>query len=121
MIDAVEEIIDENPRPSPSAIIVLVGVNLSPNRLRQKKRTVLKIMIVVSFFQDDRDEADGGEITIDRDANDLVEEDPIDEIEHSDPVYDYQLDIDCNEMPITIDELSMGVGNSSDMVIDGGK
>lgn len=27
MIDAVEEIIDENPRPSPSAIIVLVSVN----------------------------------------------------------------------------------------------
>lgn len=25
MIDAVEEIIDENPRPSPSAIIVLVS------------------------------------------------------------------------------------------------
>lgn len=26
MIDAVEEIIDENPRPSPSAIIVLVSI-----------------------------------------------------------------------------------------------
>lgn len=34
------------------------------------------------------------------DATDSIEQD-------SDPVYDYQLDIDCNEMPITIDELSM--------------
>lgn len=73
------------------------------------------------FVQDDRDDPDGAEITIDRDVNDLVEEDPTDTIEHSDTVYDYQLDIDCNEMPITIDELSMGVGNSNDMVIDGGK
>lgn len=72
--------------------------------------------------QDDRDDPDGAEITIDReDVNDLVEEDPADTIEHSDTVYDYQLDIDCNEMPITIDELSMGVGNSNDMVIDEGK
>lgn len=51
----------------------------------------------------------------------MVEEDPSDSIEHSDTVYDYHLDIDCNEMPITIDELSMGVGNSNDMVIDGGE
>lgn len=33
MIDAVEEIIDENPRPSPSAIIVLVSLFLASKHL----------------------------------------------------------------------------------------
>lgn len=78
------------------------------------------LLIALCIVKDDRDDPDGAEI-IERDVNDLVEEDPSDSIEHSDPVYDYQLDIDCNEMPITIDELSMGVGNSNDMVIDGGE
>lgn len=55
---------------------------------------------------------------MEKDAEEFIEE----TIEHqSDTVYDYQLDIDCTEMPITIDELSIGVGNSNDMVIDGGK
>lgn len=51
----------------------------------------------------------------------MVEVDATETIEQTDPVYDYQLDIDCNEMPITIDELSMGVGNNADMVIDAGE
>lgn len=55
-----------------------------------------------------------------------MEKDPDDFIEetieqHSDPVYDYQLDIDCNEMPITIDEISMGVNNGADIAMDAGK
>lgn len=108
----IEEIIDENPRPSPSAIIVLVSRNFQP------QNGAISFIFILLFMQDDRDDPDGAEITIDRDVNDLVEEDPPDTIEHSDPVYDYHLDIDCNEMPITIDELSMGVGNSNDMVID---
>lgn len=64
-------------------------------------------------LKDDRDDPDGP----DKDSSDLIEE----TIEHqSDTAYDYQLDIECNEMPITIDELSMGVNNSTHMVIDEG-
>lgn len=67
------------------------------------------------LLKDDRDDPDG---PIDKDESDLIEE----TIEHhSDPVYDYQLDIDCNEMPITIDELSMSVNNGSDIGMDSGK
>lgn len=51
----------------------------------------------------------------------MVEVDGHETIEHTDPVYGYQLDIDCNEMPITIDELSMGVSQNADMGIDAGK
>lgn len=44
-----------------------------------------------------------------------------DGIQQSDPVYDYHLDIDCNEMPITIDEFSMGVNHGGDIEMDTGK
>lgn len=37
----------------------------------------------------------------------------------SDPVYDYQLDIDCDDMPITIDEIT--VNNNSDTKMEMGK
>lgn len=39
MIDAVEEIIDENPRPSPSAIIVLVSEYFSASTLEFRKKS----------------------------------------------------------------------------------
>lgn len=62
-----------------------------------------------------QDDPDG---PIEKDANDLIEE----TIEHqSDAVYDYQLDIDCHDMPITIDELSMGVNNVAELGIDTSK
>lgn len=54
---------------------------------------------------------------MEKDAEEFIEE----TIEHqSDTVYDYQLDIDCNEMPITIDEISMSVNNGGDLAMDGG-
>lgn len=57
---------------------------------------------------------------MDKDVGEMVEVDETETIEHSDTVYDYHLDIDCNEMPITIDELSMGVSQNADMGIDAG-
>lgn len=71
-------------------------------------------------FQDDRDEHDS---PIEEETGELLE---IDATEHSieqesDPVYDYQLDIDCNEMPITIDEFSMNVNSNPEIGLDSGK
>lgn len=65
-------------------------------------------------LQDDRDEHDG---QIDKDTTDSLDHDTneFDPIEQqSDPVYDYQLDIDCDE-PITIDELPMTVNSVDNM------
>lgn len=70
--------------------------------------------MIIFYLKDDRDDSDG---PLDKDDSDLIEE----TIEQqSDPIYDYQLDIDCNEMPITIDELSMSVNNGSDIIMDTG-
>lgn len=69
--------------------------------------------------QDDRDDIDGQ----DKDLVDSVELDTNEQIETieptSDPVYDYQLDIDCDDMPITIDELT--ANNNSDTKTEMGK
>lgn len=58
---------------------------------------------------------------IEREPGEMLEVDATDSIEHSDSVYDYHLDIDCNEMPITIDELSMNVSNHPDIGLDTGE
>lgn len=63
-------------------------------------------------LKDDRDDPDESDEPIEKD---LIEE----TIEkQSDPVYDYQLNIECNEMPITIDELSIGVNNAAHIGMD---
>lgn len=55
-------------------------------------------------LKDDRDDLDA---PIERDANEIIEETSN---QQSDPVSDYQMGMDCNEMSITIDEVSMGDG-----------
>lgn len=79
----------------------------------------IHLYFIISFvyysLQDDRDDPDG----MDKDVGEMVEVDGTETIEHSDTVYDYHLDIDCNEMPITIDELSMGVSQNADIRIEG--
>lgn len=78
-----------------------------------------KIKNYVIPIQDDRDEHDA---PIESESGEMLEVDATDSIDQqSDPVYDYQLDIDCNEMPITIDELSMNVNNNPDIGLDAGK
>lgn len=72
------------------------------------------------IYQDDRDETDAGEM-IEKGVGEMVEVDATETFEQSDPVYDYQLDIDCNEMPITIDELSMGVSQHAEIGMETGK
>lgn len=57
---------------------------------------------------------------MEKDVGEMVEVDATETIEQTDPVYDYQLDIDCNEMPITIDELSMGVSQHADICMETG-
>lgn len=116
-VDTVEEIIDDDPQPSPSAIIVIsVKFDAILNKLCETK-----ILIIISFAysKDDRDDIDGQ----DKDLVDSVELDTNEQIEtiepSSDPVYDYQLDIDCDDMPITIDELT--VNNNSDTKMEIGK
>lgn len=73
------------------------------------------------IVQDDRDDTDGGDGMEEKDCGEMVEVDATETIEQTDPVYDYQLDIDCNEMPITIDELSMGVSQHADICMETGK
>lgn len=70
--------------------------------------------------KDDRDDIDGQ----DKDLVDTVDLDTNEQIETIEPtsdhpVYDYQLDIDCDDMPITIDELN--VNNNSDSKMEMGK
>lgn len=75
----------------------------------------------IIIVQDDRDDTDGGDGMEEKDCGEMVEVDATETIEQTDPVYDYHLDIDCNEMPITIDELSMGVSQHADICMETGK
>lgn len=63
-------------------------------------------------LKDDRDDLDA---PIERDANECIEETSD---QQSDPVSDYQLGMDCNEMSITIDEVSMGANDDPDTPAD---
>lgn len=66
-------------------------------------------------MKDDRDDLDA---SIERVANETIEETS----DHqSDPVSDYQLDMDCNEMSITIDEVSIGANDGLDTPADTSK
>lgn len=66
-------------------------------------------------LKDDRDDLDG---PIERDANEIIEETSD---QQSDPVSDYQLEMDCNEMSLTIDEVSMGANDDPDTPADTSK
>lgn len=69
------------------------------------------------MLQDDRDEPDE---LIEKNIGEFVEVDTESSEQQPNPVYDYQLDIDCNGLPITIDEFSMSVNHDTKLGLDAG-